>query len=60
MQHTEALKRLRNFFFRRDETISTDVFSGPTLVDQEPDLARELARNSVAMSGWAAGGHPVD
>ncbi len=59
MQHTEALKRLRNFF-RRDETISADVFSGPTLVDQEPDLAQELAKHSVAMSGWAAGGHPVD
>ena len=59
MQHTEALKRLRNFF-RRDETTQVDVFSGPTLVDQEPDLPREVARNSVAMSGWAAGGHPTD
>ena len=59
MQHTEALKRLRNLF-RRDETTATDVFSGPTLVDQEPDLAREVARNTVTMSGWAAGGHPND
>ena len=59
MQHTEALKRLRNFF-RRDETTATDVFSGPTLVDQEPDLAREVARTNVAMSAWAAGGHPID
>ena len=59
MQHSEALKRLRNFF-RRDETTSIDVLSGPTLVDQEPDLAREVARNNVAMSGWAAGGHPSE
>lgn len=59
MRHTEALKRLRNLF-RRDETISPDVFSGPTLAEQEPDLARELGRNNVAMSAWAASGHPMD
>jgi hypothetical protein len=59
MQHSEALKRLRNFF-RRDETTSVDVLSGPTLVDQEPDLPREVARNNVAMSAWAAGGHPSE
>lgn len=59
MQHTEALKRLLAFF-RRDEAIAADVFSGPTLADQEPDLAREVSRNNVAMSAWAAGGHPTD
>lgn len=59
MQHTDAIKRLRNFF-HRDETTSIDVFSGPTLVEQEPDLAREVARNNVAMSAWAASGHPTD
>ena len=59
MQHTEALKRLRNFF-RRDETTSVDVFCGPTLVEQEPDLAREVGPNNLAMSAWAAGGHPID
>ena len=59
MQHTEALKRLRNFF-RLDETTSPDVLSGPTLVEQEPGLVREVARNNVAMSAWAASGHPTD
>lgn len=59
MQHTEALKRLLNLSHRNEDK-STDVFSGPTLVDQEPNLAREVARNNVAMSAWAAGGHPMD
>lgn len=59
MQHIDALKRLRNLF-RRDETTSVDVFSGPSLVEQEPDLAREVARSNVVMSGWAASGHPTD
>ena len=59
MQHTEALKRLRDFF-RRDETTSANVFSGPTLVDQEPDLAREIAFHTMNASAWAASGHSTD
>ncbi len=59
MQHTDALKRLRNLF-HRDEAHAPDALSGPTLADQEPDLERELARNNVAMSAWAASGHPTD
>jgi hypothetical protein len=59
MQHTEALKRLRDFF-RRDETVSIDGFSGPTLVDQEPDLVRETARHTMNASAWAASGHSAD
>ncbi|MDT7953746.1 MAG: hypothetical protein RQ966_19780 [Acetobacteraceae bacterium] len=59
MQHTQALKRLRDFF-RRDTDTEPDALSGPTLIEQEPDLAREASRHNVAVSSWAAGGHAID
>ena len=59
MQHTEALKRLRALFRRDEAGPSVDVFSGPSLIDQEPDLIREAARYNVAAAAWAAG-HSTD
>ena len=55
MQHTEALKRLRALFRREDSSTSSDVLSGPNLLDQEPDLIREAGRSTVSASSWAAG-----
>lgn len=59
MQHTEALKRLRALFRRDDLDNSSDALSGPSLIDQEPDLMREAARYNIAASSWAAG-HSTD
>lgn len=59
MQHTEALTRLRALFRRDDASTSPDALSGPSLIDQEPDLRREAARYNVAASSWAAG-HSTD
>lgn len=55
MQHTEALKRLGALFRRDVSTPSPDVLSGPSLLEQEPDLIREAARSTVGPSSWAAG-----
>ncbi len=55
MQHTDALKRLRDLFRRDDNSMTSADLSGPTLLDQEPDLAREAARYNIAASSWAAG-----
>lgn len=61
MQHNEALKRLRALFLRKpDAEIDTDILSGPTLLQQEPDLARENARYSASVSAWSASGHSTD
>ena len=32
--------------------------SGPGLLEQEPDLAKEAGEYTRAASGWAAGGQP--
>ena len=63
MHHTEALNRVRSLLRRNpDEAAKTtdEAFSGPNLIDQEPDLAKESARRSVRVSGWSAGGQPTD
>lgn len=60
MQHKQALSRLRDLFRRNDPESGADVFSGPTLLQQEPDLMQETARYNVSSSAWAAGGHPFD
>lgn len=59
MRHIDALNRIRALFHRDDTVVSLDDLSGPTLFDQEPDLAREAARYTVAVSSWAAG-HSTD
>jgi len=59
MRHIDALNRFRALFRRDDTVVSPDDLSGPTLFDQEPDLAREAARYNVAASSWAAG-HSTD
>ena len=59
MQHNEALKRLRALFVRKPDD-EIDLLSGPTLLEQEPDLARENARYSASISAWSASGHSTD
>lgn len=59
MQHAEALKRIQTLFRRAESLPSTDVLSGPSLIDQEPDLMRETARYNKDASAWAAG-HSTD
>lgn len=60
MQHQEVLNRLRALFRRDHPDTTVDLFSGPTLLQQEPDLVQETARHNVSNSAWAAGGHPLD
>ena len=60
MQHNQALQRLRAMFRRDDAGLDANALSGPTLIEQEPDLARETARYNVSTSAWAASGHPTD
>ena len=59
MQHSDALRRLRALFHRTPDA-QAEPLSGPTLIDQEPDLARETARYSASISAWSASGHSTD
>ena len=58
MRHIESLNRLRSLF--RREADGADALSGPTLIQQEPDLAQETARHVANASAWAASGTPTD
>ncbi len=61
MQHKDALQRVRTLLRRQDGVqADTASLSGPTLLDQEPDLAKEAAKRNLAFSAWAAGGQPTD
>lgn len=61
MQHRQALQKMLSFFNRSRETDDNDpvevLLSGPTLLQQEPDLLKEAGQYSRDLSGWAAGGH---
>jgi hypothetical protein len=66
MKHSDALRRVRRLF-RKQAPAGTNPtaqpespFSGPTLLEQEPDLAKESGQYTRDASAWAAGGHPVD
>ena len=60
MRHIESLNRLRSLFRREADADGADALSGPTLIQQEPDLAQEAARHVANASAWAASGTPTD
>lgn len=47
MHHAETLKRFLDLF-RRPVREDGPAFAGPTLLDQEPELAHEIARHAQA------------
>ena len=61
MRHRDALQRVRKLLRRpSDDPAAPDSLSGPTLIEQEPDLAKEASRYNLAASGWAAGGQSTE
>lgn len=48
MQHTGALKRFLDIFRRDSKRDDQSAFAGPTLLDQEPELAHEVGRHGLA------------
>ena len=79
MLHRDALRKLRSMFRRQGQTNDpasalpsalTSALSGPTLIQQEPDLAKEAktkrydeskaSRHTRNASAWAAGGQPTE
>lgn len=66
MKHSDALRRVRSLFRkqapagRNPATEPESPLGGPTLIAQEPDLAKESGRHARDASAWAAGGHPAD
>ncbi len=64
MQHRDALQKLRRLFGKSatDRPFAPDEMSlsGPSLLQQEPDLIKEAGRHTLDASGWAAGGQPTE
>lgn len=66
MQHRDALRKFRSLFLSRRSDAPAEAvpgepaLSGPPLVDQEPDLAKEAGQHTRDFSAWAAGGQPSE
>ena len=61
MQHIGDLRKKRGLLGEAHTApLEEASFSGPSLIDQEPDLAKESGQHVRDASGWAAGGQPPD
>ncbi len=62
MNHQDALRKVATLLRRSaGSTAEADRgFAGPSLLEQEPDLAKETARHARDASAWAAGGQPPE
>lgn len=60
MKHTDLLRKRRSLRDAHVTAPEDSALSGPSLMDQEPDLAKEAGQHTRDASGWAAGGQPPD